>query len=306
MSPTIFVCAATGTLGKAVALSLIEIGWGVHAITRDLASPAAKELISVGVKLTQGDWDNKKILHDTVAGCDGLFLNLLPTHLDLFAEARQGKNVIEVAKAAGVKHIIYAAGAKITIEDSDLVGKTTYAQTLLQNKLELEEVVRDAGFEAYTILRPPAFMANWLAPKLEFQAAGIVENGTFDTALRPDTVITAMDEQDFAAFTVAAFKDPARFHAQAISVVSDVITVEEILKLLSDATGRQLRAHYMSDEEVSAKLKGNPMLEGQVLTRRISKYFNIDDTRKWGLPLHTFKEYLEREKDRVKETYNRS
>ncbi|KAI0112587.1 putative NAD dependent epimerase/dehydratase [Nemania sp. FL0031] len=302
MPSTIFVVAATGTLGKALALELRKIDWNVHATVRDPTSPAARELASAGVKLFTGDWDNEEALRDAIAGCDGLFLNLMPSFTDMDADVRQGKSIVSIAKAAGVKHVVHSTGltdmTKGRFEPTGLVAK------FLNNKKAVEDAVRAAGFEAYTLLRPASFMANWLAPKV-FMYQGLVETGIFTTAWRPDTVIPSVDEQDVAAFSVAAFKDPARFHRQEVEIASETHTTDEILKSLSQASGRQIRGNYLSDEEILAKHKDDIFLKSQMASRTMIEFYDMDKIKKWGIPLHTFQEYLEREKASVEQTYNR-
>ncbi|KAI0204516.1 hypothetical protein F4808DRAFT_345595 [Astrocystis sublimbata] len=300
MSSTIFVVAATGLQGKAVALGLRKIGWNVRATARDPESPAAVELANAGVKLFPGDWDNETALRTGLAGCDGLFLNMMPSFTDREADVRQGKTIIAIAKASGIKHVVHSTS--IT-ELAAVIEPNSLAAVFLNNKKLVEDVARAANFEAYTILRPAACMANWLAPKVAMYP-GLVEKGIFESARKPDTVIPQVDENDIAAFCIAAFKDPARFNGQQINIASETLTHEEILGLLSKATGRQLEARYLSDEEVSQKAKGNPFLAGQVASRTMIKFYDMEDVAKWGIPLHTFAEFLEREKMNVDQTYN--
>ncbi|KAI1129666.1 hypothetical protein F5Y10DRAFT_290726 [Nemania abortiva] len=302
MSPTIFVVGATGTLGKALALDLRKIDWNVHTTVRDPASSAAKELASAGVKLFAGSWDDEAVLRDAIAGCEGLFLNLVPNFTDAEADVRQGKSLIAIAKAAGVKHVVHSTS--ITEPIAKRFEPDNPVAIFLNNKTAVENIARAAGFEAYTILRPATFMANWLAPKVYFMHPGVTETGTFKTGWRPDTVVPFVDEHDVAAFAIAAFKDPSRFRGQDIAVASGLYTAEETLKLLSQATGRQIKADYLSNEDLRTNYKDNPILQSQLETRTMSDHYDMDDIRKWGMPLHSFQEYLEREKAIVEQTYN--
>ncbi|KAI1160314.1 hypothetical protein F5B18DRAFT_633294 [Nemania serpens] len=299
MSPTVFVVAATGTLGKATALELRKIDWNVHATVRDPASPAATELASAGVKLFTGDWDNEEVLREAMVGCDSLFLNLLPSFTDPEADVRQGTSIIAIAKAVGIKHVIHSTGITAI---GGRFEPTSPMAIYLNNKNKVEDVVRAAGFEYYTILRPASFMANWLAPKVGMYR-GLAETGTFTTALRPDTVIPCIDEYDLAAFAIAAFKDPARFHRQEVPVASAMYTTEEILKSLSQATGRKITGNYLSDEEAAEIGKTDIFILSQKGTRALGDYFNMDEVANWGIPLHTFQQFLEREKVGVDQTY---
>lgn len=75
---TVFVCSATGFQGGALARQLRQLGWEVHSTTRDLGSPAAIALHNIGVKLTQGDWEDTEALKSSITGCDKLYLCLMP------------------------------------------------------------------------------------------------------------------------------------------------------------------------------------------------------------------------------------
>ena len=86
---TVFVCSATGYQGGGLARKLREIGWNVHATTRDLSSAAALALKDIGVQLKECDWDNSDVLRDSIKGCDKLFLCLLPNWDDPSQERRQ-------------------------------------------------------------------------------------------------------------------------------------------------------------------------------------------------------------------------
>ncbi|KAI0965890.1 hypothetical protein F4678DRAFT_310453 [Xylaria arbuscula] len=298
MAPTIFIVGVTGTLGKALALDLRNIEWNVHATVRDPSAPAAKTLEAAGVKLFPGDWDDEKALKDGLAGCDGLFLNLMPSFADWDANVRQGKSIVTIAKAAGVKHAIYAAGNSA----SQYVDANSMVSILLGKKKLIGEAVRTAGFDAYTFVRPSAFMANWLAPKVAMYR-GLAETGTFQTALRPDTVMPLVDEHDVAAFSIAVFRDPAKFNGLDLPVASQSLTTEEILKLLSEATGLHLKANYLPEEEIAARIKNEPLLDGQLNSRALHELYDLEEIKKWGIPLHTFQEFLEREKADLQATY---
>jgi uncharacterized protein YbjT (DUF2867 family) len=86
---TVYVCSATGCQGGALARELLKLGWDVHATTRNIGSPEAIALQAAGVQLAEGDWDNTEVLRGSIAGCDKLFLCLLPNWEDPSCERRQ-------------------------------------------------------------------------------------------------------------------------------------------------------------------------------------------------------------------------
>ena len=105
---TIAVTGATGQQGGAVARKLLADGWKVRALTRDLNKPAAQELKALGAEIVPGDLDDRAQLDAAFKGAYGVFSvqNFwLPT-VGFEGEIRQGKNVAEAAKAAGVHHLV--------------------------------------------------------------------------------------------------------------------------------------------------------------------------------------------------------
>ncbi|CAJ2505584.1 Uu.00g129780.m01.CDS01 [Anthostomella pinea] len=305
MAPTIFVTAATGTIGNAVAHDLIKAGCAVNTTTRNPESQAAKGLATAGVNVLTGDWDNEEVLKQAMLGCDGLFMNLMPDLADLTSDLKQGRRILAIAKAAGVKHAIYS-----TSVGANYQGTLPYSSpgglfsTLLNTKKTLEGEVRNAGFDSYTIFRPGGFMANWVVPKVDFIFAGFAKTGINTTGMKPDSLLSSIDEHDVAAFAIAAFKDPARFDKQEIELSSELQTVEEVLRELSEATGRELKAVYLTDEEIAARVGKDLMLESQLNANAMVKLIDMAKVKKWGIPLTSFKQWLEREKNQVEKTYN--
>ena len=302
-NPTVFVTSATGTQGEAVARQLRQLGWNVRATVRDPNAAPAKHLESLGVSLTTGDWDNREALKAAISGSDRLFLNLRPTMEDMGVERVQAKRILDVAKEAGVKHVVYSSSVsvdklhEITLEPNSIVAQALYS------KEAIEELVRSAGFESWTILRGPFFMANFLEPKIRMYP-GLVETNNWTIALRPDTPMPMVDCEDLGKFAVAAFQDPARFHSHGITVAGDVLTPPQMMEQLSAATGRELKAVFLTDEEIEAQAATNPFVTGQLIMRNIYKFVELDQVRSWGIPVNTFKAFLERETQAIKETWH--
>ncbi|KAI0473355.1 putative NAD dependent epimerase/dehydratase [Xylariaceae sp. FL0804] len=304
MSPKIFITGITGTVGNALAHDLLKIGWSVSATVRDTESPAAKKFAAMGVDLHSGDWNSAGVLEKAMAGCDGLFLNLAPDFTDPMADREQGKRIIGIAKAAGVKHVVYSSAAAANALDRlRHFNPQALSAAFFQTKAILEQEIRDAGFPCYTILRPAAFMANWLSPKVGFMYGDLLETGIHRTALLPETDLAFVDEHDIAAFAIAAFQDPARFGGQEIELAERLQTLDVTLAQLSQAAGRPLRAEYMTEEEIEAAKGHDPMVEAHLMVRDMAQVIHMNEIKKWGIPLCSLPEYLEREKGRVQETW---
>ncbi|OHE91864.1 hypothetical protein CORC01_12872 [Colletotrichum orchidophilum] len=300
---TIFVSGATGTVGGSVARNLLSSGIAVHALARDPDSPAAKALSSLGASLTPGGYDTEGALDEAMKGVTGAFLNLMPDFVDYTWELKTAKRIMATAKAAGATHFIYSSGFAVEApEKLKNWDPKSFNAVVLLSKQAIENEVRKAGFEHWTILKPGNFAANYVLP-LVAVFPDLIKHGRFITALRPETKLPTVDPNDIGKFALAAYRDPVKFHAQEVSIASELLTVDYIMEKLARFTGKDIKAVYLSDEEVEAQKGGNPFIGGQLASRDMDQFADLEKTRSWGIPLGTFDEYLERERELVKETY---
>ncbi|KAF7586222.1 hypothetical protein BBP40_009220 [Aspergillus hancockii] len=301
--PTYFVCGATGTQGGATVNHILKNGAKVHAITRNLNTPAAQRLQSRGVSITEGTFDDKDILRQMMKGCTGLFLNLMPDLTNPDNEREQAEKILSAAKEEGIKHVIYSSGFSVNApERLKNWDPTSFVGKILLNKQSNENKVRTYGFEHWTILRPGNFMSNYLQPLIRMYP-GFAETGIWTTALLPETKLAMVDPSDIGAFAAAALFDPVRFNHQEIEIASEFLRVEDVTRALSRATGRDLKASFLSQKEVEKQAAQNPFISGQLLARDMAQFVVLEEVKGWGLPLGTFDGFLEREKARVKATW---
>lgn len=302
-SPIVFVCGATGTQGGALTTHLLQQNIQVHAITRNIQSEAAQKLKSLGVTLTEGDYDNEETLRKSMTNCTSLFLNLSPNHLNPSAELDQAKRIISIAEEVGIKQIIYT-GALGTVNPERLPfwDPTNLVAKVLLSKQSIETEIHNAGFEHWTILRPGNFMSNFLNPLVRMYQ-GLVETGKFTTAFTPNSIIPMVDPYDIGRFAAAAVLDPIRFHGQEVEIASQMMGPEAIIKDLAQATGRDMKVVFLSEEEVQEKIATDPFLGPQLLIRDLAIFVDFEKVKGWKIELSTFAGFLEREKKRVEEAY---
>ncbi|KAK4149578.1 hypothetical protein C8A00DRAFT_18750 [Chaetomidium leptoderma] len=294
----VFVCGATGTQGGAVARQLRAIGWEVRTTTRDANSPAAQALASIGVKVHAGPWSDTAAIESAMTGCDLFFLNLVPDMTNPNGEIQDAKNMLRIAKAAGVRHIVYNSGIHFPEQESSAYA---FIQLLYQAKAEIEKEVQAAGFPHWTIPRPGFFMSNFLVPNVHMLYPGATETGLFTMAFRPHTELPMIDPEDIGAFVVAAFQNPDKFHGQAVNLISQMVAVETAMETMRRATGRNIRAQYLTDAEIAEATATNPLLAIQEVLRDAKGAAALDET--WGIETGTFEGYVEREKKAFEETY---
>ncbi|KAJ6032724.1 hypothetical protein N7540_003456 [Penicillium herquei] len=303
MLATVFVCGVTGTQGGAVANNLLEKDIKIKSITRNIDSPQAKCLISRGVHLSEGDFDNEECLKQAMVDCTALFLNLRPDFTKPNGELNQAQNLLSAAKHAGVKHVVYTSAlGTVNPERLSHWSPSSMVGILLRGKQAIEKEVRNAGFESYTILRQGNFMTNFLNPMVQMYQ-GLVETHKFTTAFLPGTILPMIDPNDIGKFATASILDPQRFNGKEIETVSQMVGVVDLMQDLSRFIGKNIQPVFLSEEEINEKLPTNPLLAPQKVMRDMSLLVDMEEVQKWGIELGTFAEFLERERERVEQTY---
>jgi uncharacterized protein YbjT (DUF2867 family) len=220
----IVVCGATGKQGGAVARSLLDRGFRVRGLTRNLQKPEAQALADQGAEVVQGDMEVRSAMERALEGAHGVFSvqNFWETGYD--GEVQQGKTVADAAKAAGVEHFVYSS-----------VG-SAHRQTGIphfESKWEVEEHVREIGLP-YTILRPVFFMQNW-----EWMR-GMVLGGTLAQPLDPDKPFQQVAVEDVGAFAARAFENPDRWIGREVDLAGDEQSMTEIAETFGRVIGREV------------------------------------------------------------------
>jgi uncharacterized protein YbjT (DUF2867 family) len=307
--PTVFVTSATGSQGKALCLQLRDLGWNVRATTRDPNSLSAQALHSAGVHLTVGSWDNQDGLRKGLEGCDKLFLCLLPNLADFDQAPRRAELITRLAKQAGVRHAIASTTLGcFLLEEGHIppVKLGPFFEAHCRSKQRVEQAIIDGGFEYWTILRPSFFMANFVEPKIQFGYTD-VKKGSWKSSLLPDTELGLVDHIDIARLAAAGFQKPEFYHRKKMAVVSQDLLVQDAMNQIAGAVGdgRSIEAVFMTDQEIAEEqAKGSWLFfASEPCLRYISGIADVRALDQLIPGLTTFKQFLEREKAAVAETY---
>ena len=224
----IAVTGATGQQGGAVARKLLAEGWNVRALTRDLDKPAAQELASLGAELVPGDMENRAELDSAFSGAYGVFSvqNFWIPNVGFEGEIRQGKNVADAAKAAGVQHLVYSS-----------VGSAHrgMGQKHFDSKWQIEQYIHSLGVP-YTILRPVFFMENhnW--------SRAYILNGTFTgMGLRSEKEIQSLAVEDIGVFASLVFANREDYLGKTIELAGDALTESQIAETFTKVVGRPVK-----------------------------------------------------------------
>lgn len=151
------VTGATGQLGRLVVEKLKEKGLVENVIALVRSPQKAADL---GVEAREFDYNNPDTLVDALKGIDNL---ILISGNELGQRAAQHANVIEAAKKAGVKWVVYTS----------LLHADTSTLSLAPEHFATEKTLQASGL-SYTILRN-----GWYTENYTGSVAGAVGTGAF-------------------------------------------------------------------------------------------------------------------------------
>ncbi|KAF1959608.1 NAD(P)-binding protein [Byssothecium circinans] len=296
---TALVIRATGSQSNGVINHLAKSGWNIRAFVNDPTAERAQALqkYSNNVTLHKGTLDNASSVEAAIKGCNAVFLTQFPSFTD-DSETRDARNLLQLAKAAGVKHIVHTT--QLALADPNFITNEKWTNSILRpaviGKYEVEQLVRDSGIP-YTILRPGWFMTNITLPMVNYYFPEIAQ-GKITSSYQRDGILATVDTDDIGAFVAAAFNHPEKFTGQTISVVSENLTTAQLIEQISEVKGTKYNVHYRTAEETAA-LGNDPITLGQTLTHGLERFANMDEIKSWGVPLTTFREFLEKNKSKL-------
>jgi NAD(P)H dehydrogenase (quinone) len=139
----ILVTGATGHLGKAVTESLLKKtdASNISILTRN--AEKAEDFKAQGVDLRLGDYSDYASLVKAFAGVDKLYM---VSGNDIPNRSQQHGNVINAAKEAGIKHIVYTSFQRKNETNSSPIN------FVASSHLHTEEILKASGL-TYTILQ---------------------------------------------------------------------------------------------------------------------------------------------------------
>jgi uncharacterized protein YbjT (DUF2867 family) len=163
----VLVTKATGRQGGSVAHQMLAQGWKLRALSRDPAGAAAKAVADQGVEVVRGDLEDPASLEAAIRGVYGVYSVQDFWAVGVKREVRQGKNLADAARKAGVAHFVYSSAGG---------AERNSGVDHFESKWEVEKHIRKLGLPA-TVLRPVAFMENYYIDQVE---VGILKGKLMD------------------------------------------------------------------------------------------------------------------------------
>ncbi|MGG6269291.1 NmrA/HSCARG family protein [Leptolyngbya sp. AN03gr2] len=225
----ITVFGATGIQGNAVAKRLLQDGWKIRAVTRDAKSAKAQALSALGADIVTADFDDFASLVNVLENSYGVYSvqPALTTPGDV-GQARWGIAVADAAWTTQVQHFVYASA--VIDQAKGIPG--------LGSKRAIEERIAELSLPA-TILRPVFFMENLTT---YFPIQSDVERLTLSIPFPPNRKLQMVAVADIAKVALSAFSDPQTYVGQAVEIVGDAMTLDEMAAAWENYAGRKCSA----------------------------------------------------------------
>ncbi|KIW04823.1 uncharacterized protein PV09_04007 [Verruconis gallopava] len=290
----VLVLRGTGTQGRAVIQHLRKNNIPARAYVSNSKDERALAVRELGAELFEGTLDNLKALQDAMTGCVGLFLNQMPSIRD-DTEVRQARAIIELARNVGVKHVVHSTSLGVPRAE-ELRQSGSIVAAAVVGKAHVEELVKAAGFEYWTIIRGGYFMSNFVGHLSRSMFPELWKEHKFVCSFKPDTLLPLVDPYDIGAFVTAAFSHPTKFTGKIIPLSKENIRVDQVVKDLEHASGERIEGVYRTEAETAELAKTNPMVSGAKELAELYKLADSEAAQGWGIVLHSLPQFLEREK----------
>ncbi|EHW7272508.1 NAD(P)H:quinone oxidoreductase [Escherichia coli] len=238
----IAITGATGQLGHYVIESLKKTV-PVSQIVAIVRNPAkAQALAAQGITVRQADYGDEAALTSALQGVEKL---LLISSSEVGQRAPQHRNVINAAKAAGVKFIAYTS----------LLHADTSPLGLADEHIETEKMLADSGI-VYTLLRNGWYSENYLA-----SAPAALEHGVFSGAAG-DGKIASATRADYAAAAARVISE-AGHEGKVYELAGDSAwTLTQLAAELTKQSGKQVTYQNLSEADFAAALKSVGLPDG--------------------------------------------
>jgi uncharacterized protein YbjT (DUF2867 family) len=201
-----------------------------------------EELRQSGAEVATGDLRDPASIHAACAGATAVFstassvLSRQPGDTIDGVDRLGQLQLVEAARAAGVKHFVYVSFPPMS-EDF----------ALQRAKREVEQAVIASGM-AYTILQPTFFTEVWLSPTLGFDAAARRAR-IYGAGTNPISWISFPNVADFAVRSLDA---PAAHNAIVPLGGPEALSPLEVVRLFEELTGAAFTVEHVLEAVLRA------------------------------------------------------
>ena len=233
------VTGATGQLGQLVVEQLKKriANEEIVALARNLEKASG-----LGVEVREFDYTKPEIMVESLKGIDHL---LLISGSEFGQRAAQHTNVINAAKKAGVKWIVYTSLLRADTTGINIAGE----------HLASEKTLKESGI-AYTILRN-----GWYSENYTMSIPGAIKGGAFLGSAK-DGKISSASRADYAEAAAVVLSDEG-YKGKTFELAGDSsYTLSDLAREVSKQAGTSIPYKDIPEQEYANILKNIGLPEG--------------------------------------------
>lgn len=239
MNTSIAVTGATGQLGRLV-VEQLKARLPAERLVALVRTPA--NAADLGIAAREADYTRPEPLIAALAGIDTL---LLISATEFGQRVAQHRNVIDAARRAGVRRVVYT---------SVLRADTSPLSLALEHK-ETEDLIKASGL-AWTFLRN-----GWYSENYTGSIAGALAGGAFIGSAGEGRIASAA-RADYAAAAAEVLATPGH-EGQTYELAGDSAwTLADLAAEISRQSGKAIPYKHLPEADYAAALKGFGLPEG--------------------------------------------
>ncbi len=231
-SNRILAIGAAGKFAGMVVPELVKRGAIVRGLVRN-PEKAEEARANGATEIAFGDLSDRAAIEAALEGVDGVFY-LAPAFLQ--DEAQVGVQMVEAAKAAGVRRFVFSGAIHPVI--SQLANHN--------GKPAVEEALIRSGMQ-YTLLQPGVFYQN-MEPAFPVAA----EHGVFAEPFSTLSTLARVDYRDVAEVAARALTDDTLAYGTFELTAGANSNRDEVVRLMGEALGREVKSATPTFEQWAA------------------------------------------------------
>ncbi|KAI2641112.1 NmrA-like family protein [Xylaria nigripes] len=255
----ITVLGATGKQGGAIIKTFLsdpklKDTWAVRGVTRDTTKDSAKQLASQGVEVVSADLNDADSLTKAFNGSDTAFgVTNYWENLDMKLEEKQGRNIADAAKAAGVKHLIWSSLLDVTKLTNGKLARVYH----FDSKAHVEDYIRSLGIPA-TFFLPGFYMSNISGGMMSKKE----ENWVLALPIASSSPLPLYDTADTGKYIKAIVENKQALLGKRFLGATEYLTAQEVVdtfKRVFPKAGAKAFFHALSKDEYYGFMKNSGM-----------------------------------------------
>ncbi|GAA4437335.1 SDR family oxidoreductase [Pontibacter saemangeumensis] len=233
------ITGATGQLGRLI-VEKLKAKTGADNLVALVRSP--EKASELGIEAREADYDSPETLEHALQGINTL---LLISGSEVGKRAKQHQHVIDAAKKAGVKRIVYTS----------LLHADTSSLSLAEEHLATEKALKDSGIP-HTLLRN-----GWYTENYTNSIPGALAGGAF-IGSAGEGKISSATRADFADAAVAVLTSEGHDGKVYELAGDETYTLIELASEISRQSGRDIPYKNLPEADYAAALTSFGLPDG--------------------------------------------